>query len=190
MNANFYMGCILPWFSGPTPSALLDIRSLPLLGFNRWAGAIVSGDLRFQATAAVTSTGKRTDRESAAFNASVPERQIGLGVCSFDGNHKQWPVWGLQNHYIYINLGVLDWGGGSLKWPVFVAIWHQILDTRYHPISLYFDLIWMVMWSIDWWVLILFKVAFQGNICAVLIKWYVFILCHLSPRASLPDLLF
>lgn len=54
-----------------TPCALLDIRSLPLLGVNRWAAAIVSGDLRFQATAAVTSTGKSTGRESPAFNASV-----------------------------------------------------------------------------------------------------------------------
>ena len=43
--------------------------ALLLFGVNRWASAIVSGDLRFQGTAAVTSTGKSTERESAIFNA-------------------------------------------------------------------------------------------------------------------------
>lgn len=98
--------------------ALLDIRSPPLWSVNRWAAAIVSGDLRFQATAAVTSTGKSAGRESPGLNASGSERQIGQGVCSFDGDHKQWPVWGLQNHYIYINPWVLVWGGEeSLRCP-------------------------------------------------------------------------
>lgn len=80
--------CIALW---PTHRALLDIRFL-LFGINRWASAIVSGDLRFQATAAVTSTGKSTERESPIFNALVSERQIGQGVTSFDGDNKQQPV--------------------------------------------------------------------------------------------------
>lgn len=84
--------------------ALLDIRSLPLLGVNRWAAAIVSGDLRFQATAAVTSTGERAPGGKVPRSMrGLSERQIGQGVCSFDGDHKQLHVRGLQNHYIYIN---------------------------------------------------------------------------------------
>lgn len=128
-----------------TVCALLDIRSPPLWGVNRWAAAIVSGDLRFQATAAVTSTGKSTERKSPAFNASFSERQIGLGVCPFDGDHKQWPVWGLQNHYIYIrpNLRVLDWA--SLWWlHVSITIWHQILETGSYPLGLNWNFRWCV----------------------------------------------
>lgn len=73
----------------PIHRALLDIRVL-LFCVNRWASLIVYGDLRFQATAAVTSTGKSTEKVPL-FNALVSERQIGRGVCSFDGDDKQQP---------------------------------------------------------------------------------------------------
>lgn len=126
---------IAPILRPNTSCALLDIRSLPLWSVNRWAAAIVSGDLRFQATAAVTSTGKSTGRESLGLNASGSERQIGQGVCAFDGDHKQWPVWGLQNHYIYINPWVLVWG---IHWDALLrlrtfGIRSQSLDHIHSP---------------------------------------------------------
>lgn len=44
------------------PYTVRSLTYAPLFSsVNRWAGLIVFGDLRFQATAAVTSTGKSTE---------------------------------------------------------------------------------------------------------------------------------
>lgn len=72
--------------------------------------------------------GKERREGSLGLNASGSERQIGQGVCSFDGDHKQWPLWGLQNHYIYINPRVLVQGDSLMFPPAFKTIWHQILE--------------------------------------------------------------
>lgn len=54
---------------------------------NRWAGLIVFPDLRFQATAAVTSTGKSTEKVPIHFTAlGAPDCP---GVCSVGGCNKQ-----------------------------------------------------------------------------------------------------
>lgn len=141
MNANFYVGCILPWFSGPTHR----VRS--------WTYALLHYEAStdgppplFPGTCDFKQQLLSLPRERAQ-RGKVPfsERQIGLGVCPFDGDHKQWPVWGLQNHYIYIrpNLRVLDWG--SLWWlHVSINIWHQILETGSYPLGLNWNFRWCV----------------------------------------------
>lgn len=53
--------CTVSAALGPIHGALLDIRFL-FSSVNRWASLIVLCDSRFQATAAVNSTGKRTGK--------------------------------------------------------------------------------------------------------------------------------
>ena len=82
----------------PIHRALLDIRFL-LCGVNRWARAIVSADLRFQATAAVTSTGKRPEKVS--IQKLFPSTRLDRAFCSFDGDNKQLPIKITKSLHLY-----------------------------------------------------------------------------------------
>lgn len=178
MNANFYVGCILPWFSGPTHR----VRSWTYARSHYEASTdgprpLFLGTCDFKPQ--LLSLPRES--ESPAFNASVCGRQIGQGVCSFDGDHKQWPVWGLQNHYIYINLWVLVWGVIEMAFCVYYRL---APDLRKRIISIMSKCNSQVSRSSDWRTWCSLKGHFQREIALVQCKNPSFLMQWKNVRIS------
>lgn len=126
--------------------ALLDIRSPPIIGASTdGPRPLFCRDSRFQATAAVTSTGKGAASESPGAQCVGFRAPDWAGrFCSFDGRHKQWAPY--EDYKIITAIltprapvwGAVGWGWSgaeSPRWPLVSSIiWLHILATGAHPL--------------------------------------------------------
>lgn len=146
MNANFYVGCILPWFSDSnTPCACAPGHTLAshYWGVNRWAAAIVFPGLAISSNSCCHFHGKGRSSESPGAQCVGLRAPDWAGrFCSFDGRHKQWVPY--EDYKIITAIltprapclrGCGGEGAESPIWPLVSSIiWLHILATGAHPL--------------------------------------------------------